>query len=206
MDKQMIISIGRQCGSGGYPIGRMLAEHYGIKLYDRSLIDLLAEDMDKDADSVARMEERISGLLPKRKGGFDAKVKDLMNRLSKSDEMYLHERGLIERLGETESFVIVGRGANDVLASHPNALRIFIYAPEEFKIPFVKENYNILTDAEAKKRMEMEDKSRREYYEYYTGRTWGGYDPHHLMIDSSLLGLEGTAQLIISVADKKFGL
>ena len=83
---------------------------------------------------------------------------------------------------------------------------IFIYAPEEFKIPFVKENYNILTDAEAKKRMEMEDKSRREYYEYYTGRTWGGYDPHHLMIDSSLLGLEGTAQLIISVADKKFGL
>lgn len=206
MDKQMIISIGRQCGSGGYPIGRMLAEHYGIKLYDRNLIDLLAEDMDKDADSVARMEERISGLLPKRKGGFDAKVKDLMNRLSKSDEMYLHERGLIERLGETESFVIVGRGANDVLANHPNALRIFIYAPEEFKIPFVKENYNILTDAEAKKRMEMEDKSRREYYEYYTGRTWGGYDPHHLMIDSSLLGLEGTAQLIISVADKKFGL
>lgn len=206
MDKQMIISIGRQCGSGGYPIGRMLAEHYGIKLYDRNLIDLLAEDMDKDADSVARMEERISGLLPKRKGGFDAKVKDLMNRLSKSDEMYLHERGLIERLGETESFVIVGLGANDVLANHPNALRIFIYAPEEFKIPFVKENYNILTDAEAKKRMEMEDKSRREYYEYYTGRTWGGYDPHHLMIDSSLLGLEGTAQLIISVADKKFGL
>ena len=135
-----------------------------------------------------------------------AKVKDLMNRLSKSDEMYLHERGLIERLGETESFVIVGRGANDVLANHPNALRIFIYAPEEFKIPFVKENYNILTDAEAKKRMEMEDKSRREYYEYYTGRTWGGYDPHHLMIDSSLLGLEGTAELIISVADKKFGL
>ena len=48
--------------------------------------------------------------------------------------------------------------------------------------------------------MEQEDKSRREYYAYYSGRTWGGYDPHHLMIDSSLLGIDGTTELIISVA------
>jgi cytidylate kinase len=206
MDKQMIISIGRQCGSGGHIIGEKLAERYGLKLYDRNIIQLLAEDMETDAESVAKMEERISGLLPKRKGGFDAKIKDLMNRLSKSDEMYLHERGLIERLAETESFVIVGRGANDVLADHPNALRIFIYAPEAFKIPIVKEKYSIEFDDDAVKKMAAEDKARSEYYEYYTGRTWGGYDPHHLMIDSSLLGIDGTVDLIASVADKKFGL
>ena len=55
-------------------------------------------------------------------------------------------------------------------------------------------------------RKAAEDKARSEYYEYYTGRTWGGYDPHHLMIDSSLLGIDGTVDLIASVADKKFGL
>ncbi len=206
MDKQMIISIGRQCGSGGHLIGEKLARHYGIKLYDRNIINLLAEDMDKDAESIAKMEERISGLLPKRKGGFDAKLKDLMNRLSKSDEMYLHERGLIERLGEKESFVIVGRGANDVLANHPNALRIFFFAPEAFKLPIMKEHYGIESENAARKKMAQEDKERSEYYEYYTGRTWGGYDPHHLMIDTSLLGIDGTTELIISVANKKFGI
>ena len=102
MDKQMIISIGRQCGSGGREIGRKLAEHYGLKFYDRNIIDMLAEDMEKDPENVARLEEKLSGLLPKRRGGFEAKLKDLMNRLNTADEMYLHERGLIEKLGAME--------------------------------------------------------------------------------------------------------
>ena len=206
MDKQMIISIGRQCGSGGHEIGAKLAEHYGLKLYDRNIIQLLAEDMEKDTESVAKMEEKLSGLLPKRRGGFDAKLKDLMNRLTPSDEMYLHERGLIERLAETESFVIVGRGANDMMEGNPNALRLFIYAPESFRIPRVKEQYSLESDSDAKKKMEQTDRERREYFEYYTGRVWGSYDHHDLMINSSLLGIDGTVDLIIGVADKKFGL
>ncbi|MBR4474829.1 MAG: cytidylate kinase-like family protein [Oscillospiraceae bacterium] len=206
MDKQMIISIGRQCGSGGHAIGAKLSERYGLQLYDRNIIALLAEDMKKDTDSVARMEEKLSGLLPKRKGGFEAKIKDLMNRLSPSDEMYLHERGLISRLAETESFVIIGRGANDMLADNPNALRLFIYAPESFRLPRVKADYGIESDDEARKKMEQTDRERREYFEYYTGRTWGMYDHHDLMINSALLGINGTADLIASVADKKFGL
>jgi cytidylate kinase len=206
MDKQMIISIGRQCGSGGHEIGAKLAEHYGLKLYDRNIIQLLAEDMGKDAESVAKMEEKLYGLLPKRKGGFDVKLKDLMNRMSPSDEMYLHERGLIGRLAESESFVIVGRGANDMMEGNPNALRLFIYAPEDFRIPRVKEQYKLEFDSEAKKKMDQIDKERREYFEYYTGRTWGSHDHHDLMINSSVLGIDGTVDLICLVADKKFGL
>ena len=206
MNKQMIISIGRQCGSGGHEIGSKLAEHYGLKLYDRNIIQLLAEDMEKDTESVAKMEEKLSGLLPKRRGGFDAKLKDLMNRLTPSDEMYLHERGLIARLAETDSFVIVGRGANDMMEGNPNALRLFIYAPESFRIPRVKEQYGLESDSDAKKKMDQTDRERREYFEYYTGRVWGSYDHHDLMINSSLLGINGTVDLIIGVADKKFGL
>ena len=206
MDRQMIISIGRQCGSGGHEIGEKLAERFGLKLYDRNIIQLLAEDMKKDAESVAKMEERLTGLLPKRRGGFDAKLKDLMNRLTPSDEMYLHERGIITRLAETESFVIVGRGANDMMEGNPNALRLFIYAPESFRIPRVKEQYRLEFDDDAKAKMEQTDKARREYFEYYTGRVWGSYDHHDLMIDSSLLGVDGTVNLIAEVAVKKFGL
>ena len=206
MDKQMIISIGRQCGSGGQEIGAKLAEHYGLKLYDRNIMQLLAEDMEKDPASVARMEEKLSGLLPKRRGGFEAKMKDLMNRLSASDELYLHARGLIERLAETESFVIVGRGANGVLEGNPNALRLFIFAPDDFRSPRVKAQYQLSSDLEAKKKMDQMDKERREFYEYYSGKVWGLYAPHDLMINSSLLGIDGTVDLIISVANKKFGL
>ena len=206
MDKQMIISIGRQCGSGGREIGRKLAEHYGLKFYDRNIIDMLAEDMEKDPENVARLEEKLSGLLPKRRGGFEAKLKDLMNRLNTADEMYLHERGLITKLAETESFVIVGRGANDMMEGNPNALRLFIFAPDDFRIPRVKAEYKLDSDSEAKKKMDQIDKERREYYEYYSGRIWGFYDQHDLMINSSVLGIDGTVDLIVSVADKKFSL
>ena len=206
MDKQMIISIGRQCGSGGREIGEKLAEHYGLKFYDRNIIAMLAEDMEKNPENVARVEEKLSGLLPKRRGGFEAKLKDLMNRLNTSDEMYLHERGLIERLAETESFVIVGRGANDMMEGNPNALRLFIYASDDFRIPRVKREYNLESDSDAKKKMDQIDKERREYYEYYTGRIWGYYDQHDLMINSSVLDIDGTVDLIISVANKKFNL
>lgn len=206
MDKQMIISIGRQCGSGGREIGEKLAEHYGLKFYDRNIIQLLAEDMEKDPENVAKIEEKLSGLLPKRRGGFEAKVKDLMNRLNASDEMYLHERGLIGKLAETESFVIVGRGANDIMEGNPNALRLFIYAPEAFRLPRVKAEYKLESDDDARKKMDQIDKERREYFEYYTGRIWGFYDHHDLMINSSILGIDGTVDLITSVADKKFNL
>ena len=202
----MIISIGRQCGSGGREIGEKLAEHYGLKFYDRNIIQLLAADMEKDPENVAKIEEKLSGLLPKRRGGFEAKVKDLMNRLNASDEMYLHERGLIGKLAETESFVIVGRGANDVMEGNPNALRLFIYAPEEFRLPRVKAEYKLESDDDARKKMDQIDKERREYFEYYSGRIWGYYDHHDLMINSSILGIDGTVDLIVSVADKKFNL
>ena len=206
MDKQMIISIGRQCGSGGREIGEKLAQHYGLKFYDRNIIEMLAADMEKDPENVAKVEEKLSGLLPKRRGGFEAKLKDLMNRLNSSDEMYLHERGLIMKLAETESFVIVGRGANDMMEGNPNAFRLFIYATDDFRIPRVKAKYKLDSDSDAKKKMEQVDRERREYYEYYSGRIWGYYDQHDLMINSGLLGVDGTVDLIVSVADKKFGL
>ena len=89
--KQMILSIGRQCGSGGHEIGEKLAKHYGIHFYDRNIIALLAEKMDKDPEAVSRLEEKLSGFLLRR-GGFDAKQKDLMNRLSDTDRLFIQER------------------------------------------------------------------------------------------------------------------
>ena len=205
-DKHMVISIGRQCGSGGHEVGEKLAERFGLKLYDRNLIDLLAEQMGKDVEAVAKMEERPSGLFGSRKGGFAVKEKDFMNRLSKSDELFLQERALIQKLATEESCVIVGRGANGILEGYPDVLRLYIYADEAFKLPRVKEQFKIEFDSDARKKMEAMDKARREYFEFYSGKTWGSYDHHDLMINTAVLGIDGTVDLIASVVEKKFGL
>ena len=110
----------------------------------------------------------------------------------------------VRELAEKESFVIIGRGANDFLLDNPDALRLFIYAPDSFRIPRVKEDYRIEYDSDAKKKMDHVDKERRQYFEYYTGRTWGALDHHDLMIDSSLLGIDGTVALLIDAIDRKF--
>ena len=204
--RQLIISIGRQCGSGGHEIGEKLASYYGIKLYDRNVIPVLAERMQKDPDRLAGREEKVSGhLFGARRDGFAAQEGVLMNKLTESDQLFLAERGLIQELAEKESFVIIGRGANAILADHPNTLRLYVYAQESFRLPRVREFYHLDTDAEAKKKMEHIDKVRREYFEYYTGKVWGSSDVHDFSIDSSIFGIDETVEIIKDLAARRFG-
>ena len=202
--RQMIISIGRQCGSGGHEIGEKLAEHYGIKLYDRNLVMLLAERTNQDPDKLAKLDERVTGrLFPIRKDGFSAEG-NLMSKMTPSDLLYLQEKSLIEQLAETESFVIIGRAANVILQSHPNTLRMYIYASEEFKIPRVKEFYHLDTDKDAIKQMRRIDKFRQDYFHYYSNAVWGSSDAHDFTIDSSIFGIDDTVDIIMEIAKRKF--
>ena len=208
MEKQVIISIGRECGSGGCEIGKLLAEHYSIKLYDRNIISELAKEYGANAGELERIEEKVTGkMLPfARKNGFTAKIGGIGDKYTKSDRMFMMERAFITHLAETESFVIVGRAANALLEGRPNTLRLFIYAPESFKVPRVREQYNLEDDQAAKKMMEKIDRERREYFEYYSNMTWGAVDGHDFMLDSSIFGIEGTAKLIVELADGKLGI
>ena len=117
---------------------------------------------------------------------------------------YLTERAFISQLAETDSFVIIGRAANSILADHPNTLRLFIYASEEFKLPRVKAQFNLQDDHEARKIMHKTDKERKEYFEYYSDMIWGSTDGHDFMLDSSVFGIEETAKIIMELADRKF--
>ena len=206
MEKQMIISIGRECGSGGCEIGTILAEHYGIKLYDRNLISSLAQELQKDPEALEKLEEKVTGKLSPfiRKNGFSAKVGAIGDKYTESDRIFMTERALISHLAEAESFVIIGRAANSILADHPNALRLFIYASEEFKLPRVKAQFNLQDDHEARKIMHKTDKERKEYFEYYSDMIWGSTDGHDFMLDSSVFGIEETAKIIMELADRKF--
>ena len=206
MKNQMIISIGRECGSGGHEVGELLAAHYGIKLYDRNLITELAEELHEDAKKLAKREERVGGVMHPfvRRNGFAARQGEIGDKFTGEDRLYLEEKGFIQRLAESESFVIIGRAANAILEGHPNALRLYLYAPESFKLPRVREEYGLGSDEEARKRMKKIDRERKAYFEYYSNMIWGSSDGHDLMIDTSLLGIEETARQIENIADIRF--
>lgn len=203
--KPMIISIGRECGSGGHEIGEKLAKHYGITLYDRNLIEKLAEETNQDPEKLSKLEEKVTGhILPPQKNGFASEAGTMMSKYTASDRLYLAEKALIQKLAQEESFVIIGRAANAILADHPNVLRLYVYAQEAFKLPRVKEFYHLDTDQEARKKMEQVDKARRTYFNYYSGAVWGSSDAHDFMIDSSAFGIDATVEIILDIASRKF--
>ena len=133
--KKLIITIGRECGSGGHEIGEKLADYYGIKLYDRNLIELLAQRTGENPEKLARIEERIKGgFFPVAKGGFSAKEKQVWDKKTKTDRLYLLEKAQILSLAESESFVIIGRAANTILRDNPDTIKFFVFAPESFRV------------------------------------------------------------------------
>ena len=205
-NRHMIISIGRECGSGGHEIGEKLAKHSGITLYDRNLIEKLAEETNQDPEKLAQIEERVTGrILPPQKNGFASEVGTMMSKLSQSDRLYLEEKGLILKLAQEESFVIIGRAANAILADNPDTLRLYVYASEDFKLPRVKEFYHLDTDNAARKKMEQVDKARRAYFNFYSDAVWGSSDAHDFMINSSVFGIDQTVEIIMDLAERKFG-
>ena len=203
-NQNMVITIGRECGSGGHEIGERLQQHYGIKLYDRDIIDVMAEQLDVDPETLAKVDEKVTRRFSIRKGGFAALRNDPLNKLSKADLLYLREEATIRKLAEQESFILVGRAGSAILADNPNVIRFFIFASEEFKIPRVREYYHLNTDKDAKKKMEQVDKDRQNFYRYYSGLDWGSGEGHDFLLNSSVLGIDETVNLIISIVDKKF--
>jgi cytidylate kinase len=202
----MIISIGRECGSGGHEIGEKLAAMYGLKLYDKNLIGAIAAHTGKDADYLVKLEEKVkSGILPVQRDGFAAHRHELMSSLTKTDRFFLLEKDLILTLAGKESFVLIGHAGNAILADNPDTLKLYVYASEEFKIPRVKERFHLDTDKEAIEKMKQVDKERKAYFEYYSDKAWGTNDAHDFMIDTSVFGIDGAVEIINGIIKKKFG-
>lgn len=202
-DNRMIISIGRECGSGGREIGQKLAEHYGMKLYDNNIVEIVAQRTGRSVKDLQNLEEKITGKFFPGRGGYRYDSNALMRTITKSDQLYEQEKSVILDLAQKESFVILGRGANAILAHDPNTMHFYIYAPESFKLPRIKERFSISSDEEARKVMRRIDKERSDYFNYYTDKTWGSSDVHDFMLDSSVFGIQGTTEVMIDLIDRR---
>jgi cytidylate kinase len=202
----MILTIGRQFGSGGRIIGKKLAEAFGIAYYDKELIQLAARESGLCHDVFEKADEKASDRLKHAfSQGFSymEMYAPYLNILS-NEGLFKIQSDAIRKLGETESCVIVGRCADYILRDHPGCLSFFIHNRMENRVQQVVERQQ-LTVEQAKDLIAKTDKSRAAYYDYFTNKTWGKASSYHLSVDVSILGIDDTVAFMKAFVEKKFG-
>ncbi len=199
MEKKIIISIGRQFGGGGLAVAHELGQKLGIPVYDKEIINKAAQDSGFSAEVFMERDERKSLF------SFSA---IFANRFSET-ENYMSDRGIfkmqsetIMKIAEQGSAVIVGRCSDYILRDRTDVLSVFLTSPAEVRVQRIAERCGISIE-EAERLIEEKDSKREEYYNYYTFGDWGKASTYDLCIDSSILGIEGTADMIIEFARRK---
>ena len=196
MKKQIIISIGREHGSGGHKIGRMLAEAYGIEFYDSNILKEIAEEKNVESKSLDKFDEAPKKFFSSRR---------VRGESNSPEEAVAHMEFdfLKKKADEGESFVVLGRLADAVLADNEGLVKIFLYCNDkDFKLGRIMKEFNI-SENEAERMREKYDKDRRSYHDYYADSKWGERESYDLLIDSGKLGIEKSFELIKNYIELK---
>lgn len=205
MSENLVIAIGRQCGSSGKVIGEKVAAALGIKCYDKELLALAAKNSGLCEELFQSHDEKPTNSF------LYSLVMDTYNvGLTSSGYMdmpinhkiFLAQFDTIKKLAEEESCVIVGRCADYALADDPNLVSVFITADDKEKIQSLKELYQI-DEAKAKEVMVKTDKKRSSYYNYYSNKKWGDVRSYDLCINRSPIGVDGAVDMILKYIEVK---
>ena len=193
---KIIINVGRQIGSGGGEIARILADKFGCRLLDKELLNLAAKESGFSEKFFEQNDEQ-RGFLKSLFHMHAPLVGDSnMHRNNFSEEnLFLFQSEAIKKAASEGSCVFVGRAADYILRDEPNAISIFITADIESRIENVSKRMGIDKNA-ARKFIDDKEDERSKYYNYYTGKKWGHASSYDLCVDSSILGIEQTAEFI----------
>lgn len=197
----IIINVGRQLGSGGHDIGRMLALDFRAKYYDRELLNLAAKE--------SGLSEKIFEQNDEKKGFFRGlfnigapHVSGYKPDLSQ-ESLFQFQSDAIRKAAKHGSCVFVGRCADYVLRDFDNTVNIFITASMDYRVEQIMNKQHMNAEA-ARRFIEQGEGKRADYYNYYTGKKWGSAESYDLCIDSSKLGLVETEKLIAQFIRKRF--
>lgn len=188
MEKQLIVSISREFGSGGRDIAKKVAEDMGLELYDRNMLEDIAEKMNIEPEVLEDIDEKPRNkLLSRRVNGHSNSMEE---NLAQMQFEYLRRKA-----DQGESFVVVGRCSETILKDREGLVSIFIVGDKETKINHTMEKFGISRE-EAVTKSERHDRSRRRYHNHYSDFKWGDSRNYDMCINSSRLGMEGTAGII----------
>ncbi|MBR5708791.1 MAG: cytidylate kinase family protein [Oscillospiraceae bacterium] len=194
---KIIVTIGREFGSGGAEIGRLLAERLGIAFYDRRIDELASERSGMPMEKVLELESHMERELV---SDFRNAAYDMTNgALSPEEELYVAQTEVIRELAAgAESCVILGRCADFALYDDPNCFRVFVHARPDARVKRVMALYGVGED-EARRQTENTDRARARHYSRFTGREYGAQKYYHLGVDSGVIGVEESVEVIVDV-------
>ena len=190
-----IITIGREYGSGGRFIGKLVAEKLGIPFYDNELITEACKDSGLSPAILETFDEKTDG--------FFSAAGMYSYDMSLSQKVFLAQFEAIKKIASLGSAVIVGRCADDVLKDEPNLCSIFVCAPMDQKIERAVEYYGLKKE-KAENAIIKKDKKRKGYYNFYTDKDWGKASNYDMCINSKL-GVENCVNLIVQYVKERFG-
>ncbi len=205
-NKHIIICVGRQLGSGGHDIARMLALDFNAKYYDQELLNLAAKESGISEKFFEQNDEK-RGIFRSLFHMHASHVGDnnMYNNDFSQENLFKFQSDAILKAADEGSCVFVGRCADYVLRERPNVVSVFISASKRFRIDQIMAKQH-LDVPEANKYIKQRESQRASYYNYYTGKKWGSAESYDLCIDSSVLGLQATEKFIADFIRKRFKL
>ena len=204
MNNKYVITISRQFGSGGRAVGQKLAQKLDIPFYDKELISLAAKESGMNPEVFKSIDETAANslLYSLSMGMYNFNGPLAMGDLPVNDKLYLLQHQLIKEIATKGPSVIVGRCADYVLKDNPHTINVFIYADMEYRKKRAVTVHNI-EERRAETIINKTDKTRANYYSFYTGQKWGVAQNYDLCIDSSKLSDDKIVELIFSYINLK---
>ena len=198
-----IYTIGRELGSGGYTVAKLLAERLGIRLYDKELLAQAAKDSGFCEEIFENHDERptnsflYSLVMDTYSFGYSS---GSYTDMPLNHKVFLAQFDAIKKIAKAGPCVLVGRCADYALSEYKDCFSVFVHADTDWRINRLSQKHN-KTAKEAKDMINKTDKSRSSYYNYYTNKKWGAASSYNLCVDSSKLGIDGAAKAIIQAIE-----
>ena len=187
----MIITIGRQHGSSGREIARLLAEKLNYKCYDKEIVDEAANHSDFSRDLIDAFDEKRMSAFILHAGGYGLNENFRLNMQVVSAQFEA-----MRNIAEKGNCIFVGRCADYILRDHDDLISVFILGDMDERLKCLERRQG-LDETEARKKIKEVDKDRSSFYRYYSDQTWGDAQNYDMCINSSKLGVEGTVQVIL---------
>ena len=206
-DKHYCIIIGRKFCSGGRNVAALVAERLGIKMYDRDLLKKAAQNTgfsEKFYDEADEEKTRkgLRSLFMNHMGGTL-----LSNNYLSNESIFNMQSEVIRHIHEQEDCVFIGRCADYVLRDSDRLLNVFIAATTDDRVARVcRHAGDDMTPSKALSLIEDIDRKRASYYNYFTGRTWGDPAGYDLCLNSTVLGYDKCADIIVELAKERLGI
>ncbi len=189
MEQQVIITISREYGSGGLAISQILAKELGVNVYDKALLEEIAEEMGMSQEDLKQHDERANNRIASRTvRGHSNSMENILNE--KEAEWFK------KKAESGESFIVVGRLAQEVLADHPGLITVFVTGDDDFRVKRIMD-YLSVDEEKAKSERVRVDRARRAYHNRYAEHKWGDPRYYDIIINTSRLDVEQTAETLL---------